>query len=486
VAVSNLDWTYSTDGVGNVTAIDDANPSNPDRSFGYQPYQYFLTSAQGPATWATHLWSYDREGNVIRNGLAKLYVYQQNAATTGNTPLLAHVDSGLANKVYYTYDEDGRLKHTDGTPATWTQYFVFDEEVRLTRLQMKGGQPVDFRYDGRGFLSLGTRASDGLELRPIYSSSGVYLGARRTPVSGDEELEAVLYFAGRPVAQWKKVGTATATLTYLTTDHLGTPILATDASQSTLWSGGFEPYGRDADNASGIGLTLRLPGQLEDPLWQDANLDTEVYYNVNRWYEPGTGRYASFDPLLRWSSIQVPAFSYVEANPIGLSDWLGLVTARKDCGCCTLAEAGRELLRIQDLARRGMRLYRANKLGDYGFGCGDSADSLTFDIERFVAPKCWLVSSQLLAARGSYGAGDVLNDFVFPYAGFQPVVHAVVRLDPCAGHGSPYDALGLDAYYFDRPTVHPLDVDRALTSVFSRRPGGPACVNRPLNRQSRP
>jgi hypothetical protein len=34
-------------------------------------------------------------------------------------------------------------------------------------------------------------------------------------------------------------------LTFLTVDHLETPILATTDTGTTTWSGGFEPFGED-------------------------------------------------------------------------------------------------------------------------------------------------------------------------------------------------------------------------------------------------
>lgn len=58
-----LDWTYTTDSLGNITAIADAlNPSAP-RIYGYQDLHYFLTRGDGP--WGTRSWTYDRIGNRL-------------------------------------------------------------------------------------------------------------------------------------------------------------------------------------------------------------------------------------------------------------------------------------------------------------------------------------------------------------------------------------------------------------------------------------
>jgi hypothetical protein len=78
-------------------------------------------------------------------------------------------------------------------------------------------------------------------------------------------------------------------LTYLTTGHLGTPVLATDAVGAEVWSRGFEPFGEDWKGAQEAGVFMRLPGQWESRVWEEAEMGAEVYYNVRRWYSPGRG-----------------------------------------------------------------------------------------------------------------------------------------------------------------------------------------------------
>ena len=97
-------------------------------------------------------------------------------------------------------------------------------------------------------------------------------GERREP--GKTTDSFILYFAGRPIALLDRLtavdpdsgSTASRRLLYLTTDHLGTPDLATDESGSTVWSGGFEPFGVDYAGAQDNGVFLRFPGQWEDSL----------------------------------------------------------------------------------------------------------------------------------------------------------------------------------------------------------------------------
>ena len=61
-------------------------------------------------------------------------------------------------------------------------------------------------------------------------------------------------------------------------------------------------------------MPIRFPGQY-------ADAETGLHYNLNRYYEPGTGRYTSPDPIgLRGG---VNCYSYT-ADPVNFSDPLGL------------------------------------------------------------------------------------------------------------------------------------------------------------------
>ena len=55
----------------------------------------------------------------------------------------------------------------------------------------------------------------------------------------------------------------------LSTDHLGTPFVATDDTGAEIWSGGFEPFGREwlartPEGAQDNGICLRFPGHPQD------------------------------------------------------------------------------------------------------------------------------------------------------------------------------------------------------------------------------
>ena len=130
----------------------------------------------------------------------------------------------------------------------------------------------------------------------------------------------VLRFAGRPVAIMARDGAATRNRSPTSlADHLGTPVLASDETGAVVWSGGFEPFGGDWNGAESAGVFLRFPGQWRDDAWNDV--DSDVSYNLHRWYASSAGRYSRPDPI---GIAAAGRYSYVGGNTTRYSDPAGL------------------------------------------------------------------------------------------------------------------------------------------------------------------
>ncbi|MCU7863842.1 MAG: hypothetical protein KZQ92_07675, partial [Candidatus Thiodiazotropha sp. (ex Lucinoma borealis)] len=137
-------------------------------------------------------------------------------------------------------------------------------------------------------------------------------------------------------------------LAYLHTDHLGAVIKATDENQAVVWDAQRRPFGERTITTAQVEMPLGFPGQYFD---QESGL----YYNYFRDYDPGTGRYLQSDPVgqtynlvdhqlqlqvfgfrlkreemheLSWLMLKQhglnKSYSYVNQNPINLTDSLGL------------------------------------------------------------------------------------------------------------------------------------------------------------------
>ncbi|MGB6368143.1 MAG: hypothetical protein WBG93_15065, partial [Thermoanaerobaculia bacterium] len=195
-------------------------------TYAYQPHQYFLTDAYGP--WGDLEWTYDRIGNRLtetRDGMEDNYTY-----SPAGSPILASIALAVGGTRNYNYGPGGSLE--DVTAGENQIGFSTDAEGRLSALERPAAsEQVAFDYDGRSFLDRVERplaAPDLGWLEPLYSSDGTLQGLKRQPVPTDPVEETFFFtFSGRPVAQLKQVD-GTNTWTFFTTDHLGTPMVASD------------------------------------------------------------------------------------------------------------------------------------------------------------------------------------------------------------------------------------------------------------------
>jgi RHS repeat-associated protein len=239
-------------------------------------------------------------------------------------------------------------------------------------------------YDGRGYLRQAhltfTGSPEDIKITPAYSSEGLLMArTEERHWSGDtpgpdgedsiwlvhnDETTHLFYVAGRPVAQLTD-----GALFYITTDHLGTPVLITNNVGTPVWAGGLEPFGRtwtagdnpDPEPSSAPShqdkavlsrlpaenAFLRYPGQWASDAFRVGGVRMEVYYNVHRWYEVGVGRYGQPDPIL--FAHDLDAYRYAMQRPTNLFDRLGLQAERavstgtpEDNRCC--GEAHRQNL----------------------------------------------------------------------------------------------------------------------------------------------
>ena len=359
-----LDWTYTTDDAGNIAGIGDVlDPAN-DRTYGYQDYQYYLTQGDGP--WGDLSWTYDFIGNRLsetRDGVADTYTYVANAAS-GNSARLDEIQLGAGGTTIFAYDAAGNQTQVDSGGDVVDR--TYDDAGRMSRQERaSAGASTDFLYDGRSYLrdaagvvpdpSAGVFC-DGFETgdtsgwdtggvpcpltnsllisEPTYSSEGLL-----HRVASSDETSYVFYFGGRPMAQLAETA---GSLSYLTTDHLGTPILASDEAGGVVWEGGFEPFGADYSGASAGGVYLRLPGQWTDGSWTASSLVVPVAYNVHRWYRSSVSHYVSPDPFQQMALaydlgvvlLSDNLYNYVLQRPLVFTDRLGLLASDPD-GCVT-------------------------------------------------------------------------------------------------------------------------------------------------------
>jgi len=305
-------------------SIDPTLAEDVTKTYGYQDIDYFLASATGP--WGAQSWTYDKMGNRLTetdNGATDTYNYVTNG-TGGNTAQLSSIDLSTFGTRDYLYTPAG---HVDSVTAGANVVdFSWDDAGRLSQSD-RSTDTAAFLYDGRGFLRQGGDAAGPGTVLPTYDSGGLLHCYQRQVPTGTTDYR-VFYLAGRPVGQVALESGQPERWWYFTTDHLGTPVVATDGSQDELWVNRFDPFGEDPFAGTSIGASeqevfLRFPGQWDDPVWRDAMMGAEGYQNVYRWYTPGTGRYSKVDPV-GITELDPHPYVYVNNRPLMLTDPLGL------------------------------------------------------------------------------------------------------------------------------------------------------------------
>jgi hypothetical protein len=229
--------------------------------------QYFLTAPVGP--WGELDWTFDRIGNRLTEGrdggAPDTYQYLVNGGG-GNTPILDQIALAVGGIRDYGFGPVGHLEEVAAGANVLD--FSADAEGRLSDVnRTAASEAAAFIYDGRSFLRGAQETAGGSSsVEPLYESAGIAHALRRRPSPSDpEELVVFFYLAGRPVSQLKIDGSGPEIWTYLISDHLGTPLLATDDAGAAVWKGGFEPFGRDFQEGTPAGaiesgVFLRLPG----------------------------------------------------------------------------------------------------------------------------------------------------------------------------------------------------------------------------------
>jgi RHS repeat-associated protein len=225
-----------------------------------------------------------------------------------------------AGRIRYDYDAQGRtvLRQEDG--LTWR--YDWDADDRLVGLTTPGGERWRYRYDALGRRiakqRLGPDGRTAIERTDFTWDDAVL--AEQTHVGAgtlDARTTTWDYEPGgwRPLAQTDDAG-----FYGVVTDLTGSPAEMVGPGGDLAWRHGSTLWGTGRPRGEAT-CPLRFPGQYHDE-------ESGLHYNLQRYYDPGTGRYQSPDPL--GLGPQPDHHAYVH-NPVTSTDVLGLMS-------CTPAE----------------------------------------------------------------------------------------------------------------------------------------------------
>jgi RHS repeat-associated protein len=351
-------YTYGYDATGNITSILDATDPGYDRTFQYDGLNRLITANTGPALWRSGSYTWDAMGNMRSLKLGEIAKgptdpldaarhHRDRFQVEENVPLgrsSSFAYSGSTSRLLEVTTND-LARPVGSDPAGNETSYVATRTYSLRNLLATvtdPGEPGDplqhkltYTYDGRGIRVIRAESpADGPSTTArrysIYTPELQLLAVTRDDASNIWALSAsdknmnyeIVWFAGRPIAQVTPAGQPL----YTFTDHLGTPILQTDASATVTWRAEYEPFGNVWEMRTGnrTDQPLRFPGQEVAMNWEGQ----EENYNIHRWYKGGWGRYTQSDPIGLSGGNNL--FAYTPGNPLRFVDPFG----RASMGVC--------------------------------------------------------------------------------------------------------------------------------------------------------
>ena len=313
--------TYSYDPAGNmlgasmpaagVTFAYDARnlPSTETRTNGVSTAYTFdslsrvlsLIHSKGATALNTQTYSYNGAGDrtIGNNDISQPLITQAaTASVDAANELLNH---GPAT---YTYDANGNRLTETGPNGSYT--YAWDSRNRLTSVVDGSGNRTSFKYDYLRNLTEIDRTAGAGQSFVFDSLTNVasLTGPSGLPVS---------VLTGRTLDSHFGSVDSAGNVTFGIGDPLGSTTATTGGNGSVGAELDYEPYGQTT-GAAPAAFPFTYTGRI--PV-----VGNIVYYR-NRFYDSGTGRFISEDPLA-FSGGDANLSRYVRSSPIALSDPLG-------------------------------------------------------------------------------------------------------------------------------------------------------------------
>ena len=319
-----------------------------------------------------------------------LYTTPVTASTFANR---ANPASGFSVSLTYGYDANGnRTSLDDGTSVTTLGYQTVSN--RLTTIDsavvshdLAGNRTAEpggvrsYTYNNAGRLSA---VLDSGVTTATYVHNA--LGQRTTKTVGGTDIIYLYDLSGKLIAEHDATGAlirdyvwlddspvaqidAGEVFSYLHFDHLGTPRLATDDSQTVVWRWDSDAFGTTAADEDPDGdmnattINLRFPGQYYDQ-------ETGLHYNYFRTYDPSTGRYLESDPIGLAGGLNT--YGYALQNPLSYTDPTGEGPIL--AGACIFLTALDVTLWARELKKHKDRLRQLDEDYEKSLACMDPGD----------------------------------------------------------------------------------------------------------------
>ena len=244
--------------------------------------------------------TYDANGNRLtqnqETNKTRRFTYTDNTNTLTGIKYYHTIDENTTNitkDINYTYDKTGNIIN-DGT-----HIYTYDSRARLVGID--DNITYEYNYDNRR-VSKTVNGTTTYYLYEAHKLVGEYDQDANT-------IKEYIYYGDTPIAVISNTDT-----NKIYADHLDTPRRVATHDNNIVWTWESKPFGEDKPTGS-YTLNLRFPGQYFDT-------ETGTYYNINRDYNPVTGRYIQSDPIGFDGGVNT--FGYIGGNPLNQVDLEGL------------------------------------------------------------------------------------------------------------------------------------------------------------------
>ena len=201
----------------------------------------------------------------------------------------------------FTYDKNGNITRDTDPVTNQARQITFNGDNKQTEVKDTNGNSIGkYYYDGEG---------------------------KRVKKVTATETTVFVYSNGKLVAEYSTQLSISPTISYTTTDHLGSPRIITDRNGNVLSRRDFMPFGEDI--FVGIGGRTGDTGQRYSSSADDIrqkftgyqkDSETNLDFAEARMYENRYGRFTAVDPLIASGKSANPQtfnrYSYTSNNPV--------------------------------------------------------------------------------------------------------------------------------------------------------------------------